>query len=280
MQFNELCKTSVSLSESLNTDIGVFEQILGVGFFPYGPPLWMLGQIVPLFALRSEPDRGAVVDEILRSYPTTELSTGEEFFRLRVGPKQPEAEHEYDSPPDHLCGEGRLDSTDFPVMYGSQDLEVCVHECRVSAEDEIFVATLKTTRDLKLLDLTQFAIEECGSAFESLDLAVNFLFLASDHSYEITRAIARAAKCRGLDGLVYPSYFSLLRTGAVPFEASFGMPHRMLPSRRNREREKVVRNLAVFGRPLASGLVELRGVNRLVLRRVEYRYNFGPAAFG
>ena len=276
VQFNEHQETSVNMSEALTSDIRVFEQVLGVGFFRYGPPLWMLGEIEQLAALRSERERDRAIDEIFSDYRTAELLADEQFFRLRVGPAQSEAEHEYDSPPDRLCGRGRLDSPNLPVMYGSQDLEVCIHECRVSAEDDLFLATLKATRALTLLDLTQFAGEESGSAFQSLDLAVHFLFLASDHSYEATRAIARAARDRGLDGLVYPSYFSLLRTGAVPFETSFGMPHRMLASHRRREQRKIVRNLALFGRPLASGLVELSCINRLLLRRVEYRYGFGP----
>ena len=77
-------------------------------------------------------------------------------------------------------------------MYGSQDLPVCVHECRVTAEDELYVATLSPTRDLKLLDLSVLLREEDGTEFDSLDMAVHMLFLAGKHSYEISRDSAVA----------------------------------------------------------------------------------------
>jgi hypothetical protein len=60
-------------------------------------------------------------------------------------------------------------------MYGSQDLQVCIHECRVTAEDEVFVASLAATRDLKLLDLTHLLYEEHVTEFESPDMAVHML---------------------------------------------------------------------------------------------------------
>lgn len=44
----------------------------------------------------------------------------------------------------------RLDSPGFPVMYGSQDIDLCIHECRATAEDDIYVATLKPQQDMRL----------------------------------------------------------------------------------------------------------------------------------
>jgi len=77
----------------------------------------------------------------------------------------------------------------------------------VTAEDELFVATLTPAQELRLLDLTEFIPRE-GTEFESLDLSVNMAFLAKEHSYEICRAIALEAHTIGYDGLIYPSYFS------------------------------------------------------------------------
>ena len=102
------------------------------------------------------------------------------------------------------------------------DLQVCVHEMRVAAEDDLYVATMSPTRPLKLLDLTEVLHEGGVTEFESLDMAVHMLCLAASHSHEICRAIALAAKIEGCDGLVYPSYFSLLRTGHMPFVTSYG----------------------------------------------------------
>jgi hypothetical protein len=36
-------------------------------------------------------------------------------------------------------------------MYASPDLEVCVHECRVTAEDDLYVATLGAVSSLRVL---------------------------------------------------------------------------------------------------------------------------------
>lgn len=161
-------------------------------------------------------------------------------------------------------------------MYGSQDLEVCVQECRVTAEDDLFVATLVPTRDLRLLDLTELLREENVTEFESLDMAVHMLFLAGKHSYDIAREIALAAHRAGYDGLAYPSYFSLLRTGGMPFETTYGISHRRIPQLAKREKSKIILNIALFGRPIEEGYVGVRSINRLILNRVEYGIHFGP----
>ena len=90
-------------------------------------------------------------------------------------------------------------SPNLPVLYCSKDIEGCVHECRVTVDDELYLATLKPTQDLKLLDLTELLHEEV-SEFESLDLAVHMLFFAAEHSYEISRQIAVAANKAGFYG--------------------------------------------------------------------------------
>jgi hypothetical protein len=48
-----------------------------------------------------------------------------------------------------------------------QDLQMCVHELRLTVEDELFVATLVRRRELRLLDLTEI-LEEGVTEFESL----------------------------------------------------------------------------------------------------------------
>ena len=106
---------------------------------------------------------------------------------------------------------------------------MCLHECRVAAEDEVYIATLAPLRRLRLLNLAEVPWEEPVTEFESLDMAIHMLFLAGSHSYEISREIASAAHSNGFDGLVYPSYFTLLRTGATPFETTLGLSHRRFP---------------------------------------------------
>ena len=163
-------------------------------------------------------------------------------------------------------------------MYGSQDMDICIHECRATVEDEIFVATLQVGTDLQLLDLSEL-IEEDVSEFESIDMAVHMLFLGGAHSYDIARDIAKAAKAKGFDGVVYPSYFSLIRTGGVPFETVYGLSVRQFPEAKKYAKAQTIANFALFGRPIEGGAVRARCINRLVLTQIGYRGHFGPVEY-
>lgn len=66
-------------------------------------------------------------------------------------------------------------------MYGPQDIDVCIHECRASTDDDIYVATLEPQRDLRLLDLTHL-LEEDVTEFESLNMATVTYFSDADQS--------------------------------------------------------------------------------------------------
>src|SRR5262245_52531696 len=224
IQMNEYhCgKTDINAPDPLKADIALLEKAGGIGFFYYGPRRWMLGEVEPLQALQDKQQRAGVIEQILSIYPTLTFGTNEIFYRLRKGPKDPPSGGEYDSPPDSFLGTYRFDSPKLPVLYGSQDVEVCIHECRVSVEDDLYIATLRPQRDLRLIDLTE-VVQDDASEFESIDIAVHMLFLAGAHSYEISREIAIAANAAGLDGIVYPSYFSVVRTGRTPIETAYGI---------------------------------------------------------
>ncbi|HNY27576.1 MAG TPA: RES family NAD+ phosphorylase [Candidatus Sumerlaeota bacterium] len=280
LQFNEhhYGKSDVGFSEWLQKDVRLISDAAKIGFFHYGPRLWMIGEIEPLISLQDPKGRSEVIQRIIATYPTRLFPETKVFFRLRKMPKHPENHAEYDSPPIPLVGQGRLDSEKLPVMYGSQDLETCVHECRVTVEDDLFVASLSPTRTLKLLDLTEL-IRDDVSEFESIDLAVHMLFLAGEHSYEISREIATVAHDSGLDGIIYPSYFSLFRTGANPFDTTFGLSIRIIPAYAKYAKSQIVPNLALFGRPIESGTVKVNCINRLILRRVAYDIQFGPVKY-
>jgi hypothetical protein len=236
----------------------------------------MVGEVEPLKALREPDARAKIISRIFNEYPGRLLHTNECFYRLRKAPARPQEFGQYDSPPREFVGTGRFDSVGRPVLYGSQDIEVCLHECRVTAEDESYLATLVPTRRLRLLNLAEVLLEEHVTEFESLDMALHMLFLAGSHSYEISREIARAVHVAGFDGLVYPSYFTLLRTGEMPFATTFGISHRRLPGLRERVRRNTIANLALFGRPIEDGLVRVQCINKVILNRVEYNVHFGP----
>lgn len=274
--FNHDQTTDIALSPWLVDDVRAIEAAIGVGFFHYGPRLWMLGEITPLKRLQRASTRSAIIQRIIKEYPTTSLKKEDLFYRVRINPRNPSDPFSFDSPPKKFSRPGRLNEASFPVLYASQDLQVCLHECRVSAEDDIYVATLKSAGEMRILDLNH-VLEEDGTEFDSLDIAVHMLFLSREHSYEISQTIARAAFEAGFHGIRYPSYFSLLRTGGMPFETVYGISLRRMPHLLDYERSKMVANLAIFGSPIREGRVQTHSIDRFVLSMVQYGGNFGPA---
>jgi len=275
--FNDLQTGSLTPDAHLAADVELLQRTLSVGFFHYGPRLWMIGYITPLEELQDEKLRACAIARIIKAYPKVTL-TNEEFYRVRKAPKTPTDPREYDAPPEGCYGSGRLDGPNFPVLYGSQDAEICVHEARFMAGDELYIATLRPARPLTLIDLSAILEEDC-TEFESLDLAVLMLFLAHSHSYPISREIAAAISARGFDGLIYPSFFSVLQTGGNPFETVYGLSTRRFGSAQDYEQSKVIGNLALFGRPIEQGIVDVVGINRLTIGQVKYRLVFGPVTY-
>ena len=153
IEFNDRRGTDMIMKESLRADAAVFENTLGVGFFWYGPRTWMLGEVEPLQQLLREETRAKVIERIIHEYKTKNLTPEDKFYRLRKNPKEPSAIKEYDSAP-AKSADGRLNRADNLALYASPDLQTCLNECRVSADDELFVATLKPGRDLTVLDIS------------------------------------------------------------------------------------------------------------------------------
>lgn len=265
----------VAFPPSLSNDASLIEKVCGIGFFHYGPRLWMIGEVEPLKQLQDQSTRDTIIHRIINEYPEKSLDPGNLFYRVRKAPAVPDSHGEYDSPPIGVTGNGRFDAEDFRVLYASPDLEVCVHECRFSAEDELYVATLNTTKPLRLLNLTSIPKEDV-TEFESLDISINMLFLARQHSYEIARQIATRARDEGFDGLIYPSYFSQLRTGVIPLRTTYGLSNRRIPEYQEIEEALSVPNYAFFGQPIDEGKINVRCINKMVISRVEYGFHFGP----
>ena len=270
-------KTDIDVSPWLANDVKLIEQAGEIGLFYYGPRFWMLGEVEPLKSLQNNDERNQVIEKILSSYPVTELTDKHYFYRLRVDPKVSHDFSEYDTAPDDQLGKNRFDDTSFPVMYGSADLELCIHECRTTVEDNLFAAKLVPTQKLKVLDLSALLEEDGVTEFESVDIAIHFLFLAGKHSYNICRQIALKAKEKGLDGIIYPSYFSYIRTGAFPFETIYGISIRRIPQLKDYAQSQSIPNIAIFGRPVKDNKVSVACINKVVINRVSYDITFGPA---
>ena len=258
IQFNEHHNGigDIEFPPELAKDAQLIATLTEIGFFYYGPRLWMIGEIEPLKLLQIPEERDAVINSIIETYPIAILKKGTTFYRLRINPNNQNSPDEYDSAPDEFLGSGRLDSKDLPILYGSFDIEACLHECRVTIEQDLYLCTLKVAKDSRLLDLTVWPQEDGITEFESLSLSIHMIFRAPAHAYEIIRAIALAAKNYGYDGILYPSYFTRI--------------HRS---------EDTVQNIALFGLPIRKGAVSFVGVNRLMLKKVAYEYHFGPGDF-
>jgi hypothetical protein len=255
LQFNSwhAGRPEVRFPKWLDADARLIEATLNVGLFYYGPPLWRLGEIETLNDLREPATQGTAAATLVGRFPRRMLDQGSSFYRLRKNiTNGMHCDHrQYDAPPKGLAGGNRLDTLDLSVLYGSQDLEICVHECRVTKSDECYLAILQASQDLKLLDLCGEVDNDGSTPFHSLYLAVQLIFAAEEQSYHITRAIALAAKNAGLDGIIYPSYFSSLRKDRIP-------------------------NIALFGHPVIDGTVKVICINRLTLETARYTMQLGP----
>src|SRR5438093_5932424 len=97
--FNQHQSTNINTSPLFEPDIHLIERTLGVGFFYYGPRLWMIGEVEPLKALQDPASRASITSRILQQYPAKLLSTSESFYRIRKDPKIPHDLGQYDSLP-------------------------------------------------------------------------------------------------------------------------------------------------------------------------------------
>lgn len=62
-------KSDISPSNWLTDDIKLIEEAAKIGFFHYGPRLWMIGQVEPLKALQKPDDRSHIIERILKEFP-------------------------------------------------------------------------------------------------------------------------------------------------------------------------------------------------------------------
>lgn len=263
-------------TQLLKNDVALLSEKARIGFFHAAPNAWMWGEVEPLKELQNPSTRQSVIQRIFKEYSERTLPKGTILYRLRKDPVNPSDKFEYDSPPSKHLGCGRLDSMDQPVFYCSDDIDTCVHECRVTVEDNLYLATLRPTMDLRLLDLTEILSEEKTTSFESLDMAIHMLFFAAEHSYEISRGIAIAANKAGFDGLLYPSYFSQIKAWQMPMENIYGISIRRIPEFQGHVKSGIFSNIALFGRPVERNILEIVSINRLVIHTVSYDFRFGP----
>jgi len=269
--------SEAQFSPWLSNDVKLIEQVGEIGLFYYSPRFWMFGEIEPLKNLQNDSTFEEILRRILELYPKHLLSEEHSFYRVRVNPSSPHEFNEFDTPPTGVGGLSRLNVNGEAVLYASPDLELSLHECRVTVEDNIYVAKLVPITPLKMLNLTALVLEEGVDEFSSIDLAMHFLFLAGKHSYPICSRIAQSIKKEGYDGIIYPSYFSFIRTGATPFETINGMSVRHLAPLKDYAESQGVPNVALFGWPIKEGKVKVHSINKVLINSIKYGLTFGPA---
>ena len=275
IQANELRvgETEVQSAPWIALDVKLIEQKGDLGIFYYLPRFWMVGEIEPLKQLQMKLEIDAVIDQILEVYPKHFLRSEHAIYRVRINPSLPFEPSQFDSPPVEFSGNNRFDSPELPILYGSPDLELCIHECRTTVNDELYVAKLAPASELKMLNLAAQIKEKDKTEFTSLDMAIHFLFLAGRNSYPVCAHIAKRIYAAGFDGLIYPSYFSDLRNGHVPFDTVYGMTNRHFENHS-------VPNVAIFGKPVAEGKLKVHSINRILINNIKYDISFGPAYLG
>jgi hypothetical protein len=235
-------------------------RLTGLVVFDYGPPLWRVGrtELYDEFEFGGELRRGAAED-LVEAAETIVLPTGSRLFRVRLNPKLDESISTavaFDPPPPTIQRTpGRWDDLDHPVLYVSDDIEVCLHECRTTISDEIVVASLSSTCDLRLLDLSSEIQWDGGTPFEDPNIFVGIMCRNRGRWLEYCREISRVAYEAGFHGIRYVSYYAQAKHAGQSL------------------------NLGVFGRPISNGMLRLESVNRLWIADMAYQVRFGPVLY-
>ncbi len=261
-------------------DKALLEDILNVRITLNAPREYDVGITENLENLRQGDKYEQIISKILESYPTREFTPNDKFYRLRNLDRGESSEFDptdgmqFDSPPPRIGNDeekeveyGRFDSCDLSVLYGAPELATCLHECRVTKEQDLYVATLKPTRSLQLLDLCVFPDEIDTNPFVSIDHTVASLFEEGSDVYPISRKLALAAQNEGYEGVIYPSFYSDLHNGKRSSEPEKG------PS----SKPWVSKNIGIFGKPIQDERLLITCINRMHLQEVEYTFYFGPA---
>lgn len=260
-QSNSVNSDPARFDPTLEPDAQLARALTGEVVFHYGPPLWRVGEV----NLKHEFAEGGEIREraargLVAAAHSMFLPVGTRLFRIRKNPKADESivtPAAFDPPPAEIAREpGRWDDGSLPVLYASDDIELCLHECRVIVADEIVVATLQVARPLKLLDMTS-QIEDGGpTPFEDPNIFARFLSLNRDADWlGYARTVSRAAHAAGFDGIRYTSYYAQAKHDASAL------------------------NVALFGRPISEGALSLQSVNRLRVTDARYAYAFGPVLY-
>lgn len=260
-QVNDCNPYPARFDATLDDDAKLASSLTAKVIFDYGPQLWRVGEVELKHAFDDGGEtREAAARDFVAYAPRVELVAGTRLFRIRKNPKTDETittAVAFDPPPqDVKRTPGRWDDGHSPVLYASDDIELCLHECRVLVADEVVVASLSTARPLTLVDLTAKFPLAGMTPFEDPNIFARFLSLSRHEQWlDHARAVARAAEAAGLDGVRYTSYYAQAKHHSDAL------------------------NVALFGRLLEAGDLVIDAVNRVRLIDARYQFSFGPVLY-
>jgi len=235
------------------------KSVIGGSLFYRSPRLFYLGN-TNHFGEYGSLQKNLVRKEIVPRLREVKLALSTEMYRIRLNLREPASfdETQFDAPPDVRRRRfNRFDNPKLPVLYASPNLQVCIHECRVTLADEIFVATLSPTRPLRLIDLTgNFDQPADIDPFDDLEwLFRGLIYSSRPDTYRYCRRIAQEIKNEtGADGFVYNSYFTNIAGDA----------------------DGPAINYALFGHPISEGKLWVDSINTLRLESIRYGFHLGP----
>lgn len=235
-----------------NADVLLLEEKSGYHSFLYAPQTWRVGNTTWLDDLQSinRRTRRSAIRELIKASSVCEQFKGGVFYRLLTQlygeTKDPLT---YDSPNWIYQKEGRFGIENTSILYLSSSIESAIHECRVTIEDEMYLASVVIDEPVRILDLTTATVSSDDPS-EDISYSLFCLFGAGKDSYPITHEIAEEVFQQGYDGLMYWSYF-------------------------NRISHQKSMNLALFGTPIKDGRVKVVSIDRLLLEQVHYSYSLG-----
>lgn len=245
---------SVDFEEPLKSDYEFLKGKTNQVVFHYGPPLWRLGLTEQYNALEGGKEEiETALADIKSACSEIVLPINTKLYRLRINANDLLNPKSYDSPPKELKKTNtRFDTTEIDIFYSSSDLETCLHETRVTVADEITLATFKTIKELKLLNIADsFHEKKDATEFEMIGILMYKLCTTNEEEYEKCRLISEFIKKNGYDGFKFLSYYTNIK-------------------------DEPLNNIALFGFPLKEEKVKLESLNRVKLERVNYSFSFGP----
>lgn len=166
------------------------------------------------------------------------IAPGSVWYRARIWNNE-EGANEADlyEPPVKLASEGRMSPRGVACLYVAESPDTAIFEIRAAVHDEVAVARLEASRELRIVDLSQ--IDEISPFLPDVDcslLAINMPDLrlikrdlvkpmrSSDNPVEYvpTQFIADLVKGMGFDGIGYSSVMATSKQGSGYNIAFFG----------------------------------------------------------